>query len=219
MSATDPAWHRGTCPRCESPEVLLHVIGLPLAGVMESSPHWVRWDGCLGLGPDRECTSCGWTWWEHDHGHAEQEEFDPDDAEEEPAAPLRVVGAVLVDAQDRVLAARRRAGLREAGRWEFPGGKIEPGESPQEALRRELREELGVETRVGWLIGRGTTGAGGRELHLDCYWARVLGARPASSTDHDELAWLDRDALAERDWPEADQPIVDLLVEGALPRF
>ena len=116
MSATDPAWHRGTCPRCGSTEVLLNVIGLPLAGAMESSPHWVRWDGCVGLGPDRECTACGYAWWEHDHGHAEQEESDPDDEEEASAAPLRVVGAVLVDAQGRILAARRRGGAPACAR-------------------------------------------------------------------------------------------------------
>ena len=206
-SPADDDWVRGTCPRCGSGEVLHHMIGLPLAGAMESSPPWVHWAGCVGLGPDRACEACDHEWWVGDVGTAEE-------SEDGSPVPLRVVGAVLVDGE-RVLAARRRPGLREGGRWEFPGGKIELGESPQQALQRELREELGVEVEVGWLIGRGSTA----RVDLDCYWARLTGPPPTSSTDHDLLAWVPRDELEGRDWPEPDRPVVRMIVEGAAPRF
>ncbi|MGO1354091.1 MAG: NUDIX domain-containing protein [Brachybacterium tyrofermentans] len=205
-------WQRGTCPRCGGGQVLHRVIGMPVPGAMESSPSWVVWAGCTGLGPDRECGGCGHSWWAHDVGFADDEE------EPEDPAPLRVVGAVIVR-DDRFLAARRRPGKSAGGRWEFPGGKIEPGESPQQALIRELREELGVEVTVGWLLGRGEADAGDRDLHLDCYWTRLDHDGPLASTDHDRLEWVTRDQLATRDWADADVPVVAQILEGAEPRF
>lgn len=215
-------WERGTCPRCGGDQVLLHVIGMPSHGAMESSPPWVVWEGCTGLGPDRECDGCGNSWWADDIGFAEEPEawIDGLTGEEEPVdpAPLRVVGAVIVRG-DRILAARRRPGKSAGGRWEFPGGKIEPDESPQQALIRELREELGVEATVGWLIGRGEADAGDRDLHLDCYWVRLDDDGPLASTDHDRLEWVTREELATRDWADADVPVLGQLLDGAEPRF
>ncbi|GAA4526532.1 hypothetical protein GCM10023160_21300 [Brachybacterium paraconglomeratum] len=212
-------WVRGICPRCGSDQVLHSIIGMPLAEAYHSSPPWVRWEGCTGFGPDRECQSCAYSWWSHDVGLAEgEEEEEDDDDETEDLPPLRVVGAVVVDG-DRILAARRAPGKNAAGLWEFPGGKIEAGESPQQALARELREELGVEVEVGWLIGRGEAVVGDRPLHLDCYWVRLRGALPTASTDHDALKWLTRAHLAERDWAEPDEPILELILDGAEPVF
>ena len=215
-------WVRGTCPRCDSEQVLHHIIGMPLADAYASSPPWVIWEGSTGLGPERECEGCAFAWSPDDIGFAEEADpwYDASTDEEEPAdpAPLRVVGAVIV-AGERILAARRRPEKSSGGLWEFPGGKIEPGESPQEALRRELREELGVEVTVGWLIGRGEADAGDRDLHLDCYWAQLDGQELTGSTDHDRMEWVDRSSLLHRDWAVADVPIVHQLLEGAAPRF
>ena len=204
-------WVRGTSPRCGADQVLHHVIGMPVREVYDSSPAWVLWEGCTGPGPDRECLGCAHSWWSHDVGFAEEED-------DEYLPPLRVVGAVIID-RDRTLAARRAPGKSAAGLWEFPGGKIEQGESPQQALIRELREELGVEVEVGWLIGRGIGTAGHHELHLDCYWARLRGAPPTASTDHDALEWLPREQLAGREWAEPDVPILEEILDGAEPRF
>lgn len=231
MTNIDPGWDRGTCARCESARVLHRIIGLPMVEAMESSPPWVIWSGCTGLGPDRQCEDCGHSWWADDVGVAEEHEpwVDGLTGEEQPVAPapLRVVGAVIVadvppgagggTGEVRILAARRSRERSAGGLWEFPGGKIEQGESPQQALRRELREELSIDVEVGWLIGRGASRVGDRELHLDCYWARVRGNPPTGSTDHDLLEWVPRDELEDRDWAEPDVPIVRAILEGAEP--
>lgn len=125
--------------------------------------------------------------------------------------PLLVVAAVLRDG-GRVLACRRAPGKDAAGRWEFPGGKVEPGEETAAALARELREELGVNVQVGALFDRSVTvRADGRAIDLACYDCTVDGAAPVSSTDHDALRWLPPERLAELDWAEADVPAVRLL--------
>ena len=128
--------------------------------------------------------------------------------------PLKVVAAVIVR-DGAVLACRRARHKDAAGRWEFPGGKVEPGEAPEDALRRELREELGVEVRVGALLDRTATG----RVELACYAATLVGAAPTASTDHDELQWRGPGDLAGLDWADADRPVVALLgsvgVEGA----
>lgn len=123
---------------------------------------------------------------------------------------VRVVAAVIVD-EGRVLVCRRAAHVRDGGVWEFPGGKIEPGESATAALVREIREELGVGIEIGALVDRSTTAVGDRSIDLACYLARLLGPRPARSTDHDLLDWVDRRELVPRAWAAPDLPAVDLL--------
>jgi 8-oxo-dGTP diphosphatase len=127
------------------------------------------------------------------------------------------VAAAVITRGDRVLACRRNAEREAGGLWEFPGGKVEPGESPVEALEREIREELGVGIRVGELLHRGTTLVNGRPVELACYWATLIGAAPFESTDHDDIRWLRRDQLRGLDWPEPDRAAVGLLSSGALP--
>jgi 8-oxo-dGTP diphosphatase len=113
-----------------------------------------------------------------------------------------VVGGALLH-RGRVLAARRSAPVETAGRWEFPGGKAEPGESPQQALERELREELGVEARAvaripgAWLVRAGL------ELHI--WTAELLSGTPEPLQDHSELRWLTAAELSDVDWLDQDR--------------
>jgi len=116
----------------------------------------------------------------------------------------QVVGAALVR-DGRVLAARRTAPAAAAGRWEFPGGKVEAGESPEEALVREVAEELGVGIEVRrWLAGAvpiGTT------YELSVAVATLLSGEP-TPTEHDAVRWLGATELDDVDWLDPDRPFL-----------
>jgi 8-oxo-dGTP diphosphatase len=127
------------------------------------------------------------------------------------------VVAAIVTRDDRVLACRRNADREAGGLWEFPGGKVEPGESATAALEREIFEELGVGIRVGELLHRSSTPLNGRLVDLSCYWATLTDAAPSTSTDHDRIRWFSREALRDVLWSEADRAAVELLVGGAVP--
>ncbi len=126
------------------------------------------------------------------------------------ADPLHVVAAVIVE-DGLVLACRRARHKAAPGRWEFPGGKVEPGESPVEALVREIREELGVDIVVLGELTTDDTVVDGRTVRLTCLRARLDGPRPTTSTDHDELRWVEPAGLPGLDWAAPDWPAVWML--------
>ena len=116
-----------------------------------------------------------------------------------------VVGGAVFD-QGRLLAARRSAPPELAGRWELPGGKAEPGETPQQTLVRELREELGVEVRpLERLPGEWTLKPG---YVLQVWTAELCSGEPRPLEDHDELRWLPPGPRGEVDWLDEDRPAV-----------
>ena len=123
---------------------------------------------------------------------------------------IHVVAGVLSDAQGRVLLARRPSGKHSAGLWEFPGGKIEPGETAHAALRRELREEIGVEIgAIEPLIGV-PWDFGDKSIFLDVY--RVLDfAGTPQGHEGQVLAWRRIDELAAVAMPPPDRPVVTAL--------
>ncbi|MDN4477740.1 (deoxy)nucleoside triphosphate pyrophosphohydrolase [Demequina lignilytica] len=157
-----------------------------------------------------------------------------------------VVAAAITDSLDaprQLLAARRCAPAALAGLWEFAGGKVERGETPEAALRRELREELGVEVEIGDEIvgpddGYGVEASCGHEpvwmlrpgdadverLVMRVWWARILpgadGApvEPRPLEDHDELRWLEPGAWRDVPWLPADKRIVEALLLDAIER-
>ncbi|MEV0178171.1 (deoxy)nucleoside triphosphate pyrophosphohydrolase [Streptomyces sp. NPDC050625] len=114
-----------------------------------------------------------------------------------------VVGAALFDG-DRLLAARRSAPPELAGRWELPGGKVEPGESPDAALVRELREELGVETEAVERVPGEWPLRPPYVLHVWTARLRPGSADPKPLQDHDELRWLAPAEIWSVDWLDQD---------------
>ncbi|MET9318561.1 (deoxy)nucleoside triphosphate pyrophosphohydrolase [Kribbella sp. NPDC003505] len=118
---------------------------------------------------------------------------------------MRIVVGVAVVRDDRVLAAYRPG---PDGGWEFPGGKVEPGETDEEAAVREIREELDLEIKVGESLGPGVDISAAYRLHV--YLATVVAGDPVLR-EHTELRWFARDELDESDWLVPDRPFVQAL--------
>jgi 8-oxo-dGTP diphosphatase len=151
-----------------------------------------------------------------------------------------VVAAAIVDDLDlprALLVARRSSPPDIAGLWEFPGGKVEPGETPESALRRELREELGVDVELGaelpgpdegglgehgsdvgmaWSLG--ALAASGHPLVMRLWLARVKSGVPRPLEDHDELRWLGPGEWRDVPWIPADLGVVDALLAEVVRR-
>jgi 8-oxo-dGTP diphosphatase len=137
------------------------------------------------------------------------------------ADDVLVVGAALVDDLERprsLLAARRTAPPRLAGGWELPGGKVDPGETPQAALHREIAEEIGVGVELGEeLVGPDPHGTWPLPpgYRMRVWLARVVTGEPAPIEDHDELRWLGPGQWLDVAWLPADVPIVEALMVRA----
>ncbi len=125
---------------------------------------------------------------------------------------VRVVAAALIGADRRVLIAERPAGKPLAGRWEFPGGKLGPGESEAEALARELAEELGIEPLGGWPMMRLTHPYEDRLVELSLWVVERFRGEPRG-LEGQALKWVEPGALGAEDLLEADRPFVAALVE------
>jgi 8-oxo-dGTP diphosphatase len=121
-----------------------------------------------------------------------------------------VVAAALFDAHGRVLIAQRPQGKHMAGRWEFPGGKVAPGEAEREALARELREELGVVLGSARPFMRLTHHYPDREVELSLWLVDAYQGDP-QPLDGQSLKWVPRDGLPAEDLLEADRPFVTAL--------
>lgn len=126
---------------------------------------------------------------------------------------VRVVGGVCVETNGnemRVLAFRRAAHKSMAGYWEFPGGKVEAGESDAAALERELFEELGVRASVGAHVATSQAGAGDVTIELACYFV-TCAEHPTASADHDRIEWMPLVDIDEQAWAPADRAALEAL--------
>ena len=127
----------------------------------------------------------------------------------DPLPTVLVVAVALIDGDGRVLIAKRPEGKQLAGLWEFPGGKVEPGERPEAALIRELNEELGIEVVESCLAPFVFTSHAYESFHLlmPLYlcrrWSGVVQNR-----EHAALKWVRPDRLADYPMPPADEPLV-----------
>lgn len=124
--------------------------------------------------------------------------------------PIVLVSAVaLLDADNRVLLAQRPEGKSMAGLWEFPGGKVEPGETPEAALIRELNEELGIDTHESCLAPIGFASHGYDEFHLlmPLFVCRKWQGEPTAQ-EGQTLTWVRPNALRNYPMPPADVPLV-----------
>ena len=123
-----------------------------------------------------------------------------------------VAAVVLVDADGRVLLAQRPEGKAMAGLWEFPGGKVEPGETPEAALIRELHEELGIDTWASCLAPLTFASHGYADFHLlmpvfICRrWDGIVTPHEGQS-----LAWVTPERLRDYPMPEADSPLIPII--------
>lgn len=108
---------------------------------------------------------------------------------------IHVVGAAIIDG-DRCLAAQRSSEMSVPLKWEFPGGKVRDGETPEAALEREILEELGVTIQVADLLGSGSSSTSSKKIRLDVYTARLVAGDPHPH-EHSEIRWVSNDELGE----------------------
>ncbi|MCW2863837.1 MAG: hydrolase [Actinoallomurus sp.] len=118
-----------------------------------------------------------------------------------------VVGAAII-ADRRLLAAQRSAPVELAGGWELPGGKVEPGETDEEALVRECREELGIEVVVGQRVGEDWPLHNGYVMHV---WTAAIADGEPAALEHSQLRWLTEAELFDVPWLPADLRVIEAL--------
>lgn len=121
---------------------------------------------------------------------------------------IKVVAAII-KSENKIFATQRGYGELKGG-WEFPGGKIEEGESPQEALKREIMEELETEIKVGDLLYTIEYDYPTFHLSMDCFWAEMVSGNFVLK-EHEAAKWLAKDELDSVGWLPADVEIIDKL--------
>lgn len=125
---------------------------------------------------------------------------------------IKVVAA-LIRHNDKVLITQRKPGRHLGLSWEFPGGKVEEGETDHEALTRELKEELGIDVRITTKCFETRHQYGNREMHLTVYRSTILSGEP-QALDVNAVEWVPEDELGKRNFLPADRPLVDGIVSG-----
>lgn len=121
------------------------------------------------------------------------------------------VAAAVIRKDDKIFATQRGYGEFKDG-WEFPGGKIEEGETPEQALVREIREELNTEIQVGERIGTIEYDYPNFHLSMDCYWCEIVQGM-LELKEHEAAKWLTKDTLHSVEWLPADAEVIEKIRE------
>ena len=124
---------------------------------------------------------------------------------------IQVVAAIIKD-KDKIFATQRGYGEFKDG-WEFPGGKVEEGETPEEALKREIEEELNTEIEVGDYLSTIEYDYPLFHLSMRCYWCKIIEGKPVL-LEHEAAKWLTKEELDSVDWLPADLTIIELIKES-----
>lgn len=125
---------------------------------------------------------------------------------------LEVVCGIMRNSSGQILACRRGLDRHLGGLWEFPGGKVDAGETPEAALARELLEELGITVQVGKALSSVVEWTDGAvSIRLRGYFCEILKGNPHAH-EHEEIRWCELFELPKLDWAEADLPLVEELV-------
>lgn len=123
---------------------------------------------------------------------------------------IRVVGAVIEDDSNNILCAQRPEGKNLALKWEFPGGKIEDGETPFEALKRELVEEMALDIRIGEKITTTVYEYDFGVVELTTYYAKII-AGEIQLIEHAQMRWINPVEIEKLDWAPADIPAIEII--------
>ncbi len=128
---------------------------------------------------------------------------------------MEIVTAGILEKNGRFLLAKRKPEKKFGGKWEFPGGKLEFGETPEQCLERELNEELGIEVEVGNFIASSVFEANGKQLHLQAYQI-ISYSGEMNLVDHTEIQWVTPNELLKYELTPADIPIAKIIFEKCL---
>jgi 8-oxo-dGTP diphosphatase len=131
---------------------------------------------------------------------------------EYPSLKRLWVVAAVIRQDNLIFAAKRKEGGGSGSKWEFPGGKVESGESPEQALRREINEELSIDVSVGQCMGTFITPVDKYLIHLQCFWC-TTNQLNASLTSHTQAGWFSEQELLDLDWALPDLPAVNIVLK------
>lgn len=126
---------------------------------------------------------------------------------------IKRVAAAIIEKNGRILIAQRKLGSSLGGRWEFPGGKLESEETPEQCLKRELKEELGIEAIIGSFFCASKFEYKHMSIELLVYKAAHVSGEIVEY-DHESVKWVLRDELINYDFVDADGPVVDKLIHS-----